>query len=73
MIKRILFVFAILAIVWAAAALNSVKPDNAYAMLCIKTGERTSGMNKICYYSCGGSTAAITVGVAEMCPITIND
>jgi len=42
------------------------------AMLCTKTGEQVSGMNKICYYNCAGSQAAITVGAAQLCPITIN-
>lgn len=47
-------------------------PTKQIAMLCFKTGERTSGINKICYYDCGGSAAAITVGGAELCPLSIN-
>lgn len=31
------------------------------SVLCFKTGEQTSGMNKICYYNCLGSAAAITI------------
>lgn len=43
------------------------------AATCFKTGERTSGMNKICYYDCLGSQAAITVGAAELCPLSIRN
>ncbi len=35
-------------------------------------GERVSGMNKICYYDVLGSTAAITIGAVELCPLTVN-
>lgn len=42
------------------------------AIMCFKTGEQISGMNKICYYDCAGSAAAITVGVAQLCPLTID-
>lgn len=42
------------------------------AMLCLKTGEQISGVNRICFYSCAGSPAAITVSVAQMCPMSIN-
>jgi len=42
------------------------------AVVCFLTGEQTSGMNKICYYNCLGSTAAITIGAVELCPLTIN-
>jgi len=41
------------------------------AATCFKTGEQTSGMNKICYYNCLGSTAAITVSAVQLCPLTI--
>ena len=38
---------------------------------CFKSGEQTSGMNKICYYNCAGSTAAITISSTSLCPLTI--
>ncbi len=41
-------------------------------LLCFKTGEQVSGMNKICYYNCGGSPAAITVKAFKLCPPSIN-
>src|ERR1700730_7509306 len=33
-------------------------------------GEQMSGMNKICYYDCLESAAAITIGAAELCPLS---
>ena len=44
----------------------------ANAVTCFKTGEETSGMNKICYYDCMGSSAAITVSSVSLCPLSIN-
>jgi hypothetical protein len=42
------------------------------ALMCFKTGEQVSGMNKICFYNCAGSDAAITVSAAQLCPLSIN-
>ena len=42
------------------------------AVICFKTGERISGMNKICYYNCLGSEAAITISSVELCPLSID-
>ena len=41
------------------------------AAICFKSGEQTSGMNKICYYDCLGSTKAITISSTSLCPLTI--
>ena len=41
------------------------------AVTCFKTGEQISGMNKICYYNCMGSTAAITISSVALCPLSI--
>ena len=41
------------------------------AVTCFKSGEQTSGMNKICYYNCMGSTAAITISAVKLCPLSI--
>ncbi len=46
--------------------------QEANAVTCFKTGERTSGMNKICFYNCLGSEAAITIGAVELCPLSID-
>ncbi|WP_339645546.1 hypothetical protein [uncultured Porticoccus sp.] len=42
------------------------------AYRCSKSGEQTSGRNKICYYNCMGSTVAITISNPGICPLTIN-
>jgi hypothetical protein len=42
------------------------------AMVCFYDSQTTSGMNKICYYNCVGSLAAITLGFAEICPMSID-
>ena len=44
----------------------------ASAILCTYTGQEQAGGNKICYYSCAGSAAAITVKSYEVCPVTID-
>ena len=41
------------------------------AFICFKTGEKVSGMNKICYYDCLGSEAAITISSVQLCPLSI--
>jgi len=41
-------------------------------VMCFKSGEQVSGMNKICYYRCPTGTAAITVASYELCPLSIN-
>jgi hypothetical protein len=54
-----------------APSLKSETPMQT-AVVCFKKGERTSGMNKICYYDCMGSDTAITIGAVELCPLTID-
>ena len=41
------------------------------AVTCFGKGEQISGMNKICYYDCLGSAAAITISATSLCPLTI--
>lgn len=43
------------------------------AVMCFKSGEQQSGMNRICYYNCLGSTVAITIGAIELCPLSIDN
>ena len=38
---------------------------------CFATGEQISGMNKICFYDCLGSAAAITISSISLCPLSI--
>jgi len=49
----------------------SLNPDNACAMICFYVGEEISGLNKICYYDCLGSKAAITISSVALCPLSI--
>ena len=41
------------------------------SVTCYFKGERSSGMNKICYYDCMGSDAAITISSVALCPLNI--
>jgi hypothetical protein len=54
-----------------AAAEKPQKPIQL-AITCFKSGEQTSGSNKICYYNCMGSQAAITIPFTSLCPLTID-
>jgi hypothetical protein len=51
-------------------AARTVKPVRV-AVACYNTGEETSGLNKICFYDCLGSRAAITIAAHELCPLWI--
>ena len=53
------------------AGLDAAQLERRTRVQPFKTGEQTSGMNKICYYNCLGSTAAITIGAVQLCPLTI--
>lgn len=44
----------------------------AYASTAFLKGETVSGMNKICFYDNMGSEVAITIGAAQLCPLTIH-
>jgi hypothetical protein len=55
-------------------ALNLKQRDQytKVALLCFYEYEQVSGLNKICYYNCAGSTAAITIQSYQLCPLNIN-
>lgn len=38
---------------------------------CFLSGERTSGQNKLCFYSCVTGEAAITIRATQLCPLRI--
>lgn len=38
---------------------------------CFFKGEKTDGLNKICFYDCASGEAAITIGAASLCPLSI--
>jgi hypothetical protein len=44
----------------------------AFAVMGFLKGERTSGMNKMCFYDVLGSTYTLNVGAAQLCPVTID-
>ena len=59
-----------------APAISSVSDLRAshglYAQVretCFLKGERTDGMNKICFYDCPSGDAAITVSAVSLCPL----
>lgn len=43
---------------------------SVYAATGFLTGERESGMNKICYYDVLGSTYTLNIGIVELCPLS---
>ena len=53
------------------AALTILVASSAYAVTGFYTGEKISGMHKICYYNALGDTVAITISSVELCPLTI--
>lgn len=38
---------------------------------CFLSGERTAGMNKICYYDCVSGTKAVTIRATSLCPLSL--
>lgn len=47
------------------------QPARPPQVTCFKTGEEMATQNKICYYDCLGSRAAITIKAVELCPLSI--
>ena len=41
------------------------------ALVCFFSDDAESGFNRVCYYDCGGSRAAITVKSTQICPLSI--
>lgn len=50
---------------------QTAAPLNNSGPVCFASGEYASGFNKICEYDCLGSPYAITIGSAELCPLTV--
>ena len=46
-------------------------PSAPTAVTALKTGERSTGMTKQCYYSFGGSEYTKTVNSVDLCPLSI--
>jgi hypothetical protein len=65
---RVFLALAIFAV--SSSAVASEKPAKPYrlGLLCMKSGDHSSGLTKICYYDCAGSEAATTVKLYDQCP-----
>ena len=68
---RIVLALAVLAAL-ASSALAGPSPLTGQPfrlpLLCNKSGEKISGLTKICYYSCAKSEGAKTAATYEACP-----
>jgi hypothetical protein len=75
MIRKVMLISVALGIAYFGVALlpNQTCVDDVYAVICFKSGKQVSGMNKICYYNCLGSTAAITISITTICPLSIQN
>ena len=49
-----------------------VDDSTKVAGTCFFKGEQISGLNKICFYDCVGSTVAINISATSICPLSIN-
>jgi hypothetical protein len=67
---RIVLALAVLAASSSAFAEQSPLAGKTYRLplLCNKSGEKISGLTKICYYSCAKSEGAVTATMYEACP-----
>jgi hypothetical protein len=76
---RVILVFAILVVpLGAAADQNHILPPNPTHSFktesespCFLTSEQESGFNRICFYDCSGSNAAVTIKISDLCSPTI--
>jgi hypothetical protein len=58
------------ALVLGASEASAEKP--LQCKTCFFSHEEDAGMNKFCFYDCGGSMAVITVKAYKICPISIH-
>jgi hypothetical protein len=58
---------ASIARIWRAAA----GLDSQSSETCFLKGEKTDGLNKICFYNCPSGEAAITISSTSLCPLNI--
>jgi hypothetical protein len=66
---RIVLALAVLAASSSAFAEQSLTGEPyRIPLLCNKSGEKISGLTKICYYSCAKSDGAMTATTYEACP-----
>lgn len=55
-----------------SAGPNNYGSSYGSSTTCFKKTEWVSGLNKNCVYNCTGSDSTITIGAAQICPVTIN-
>lgn len=55
-----------------AFILITIFSNYSLAEMCFLESEESSGLNKICYYSCPTGDTAITVNGYKLCPLSIN-
>jgi hypothetical protein len=67
---RIVLALGFLAIPTSAISEELPRPAKApkLPIVCTKSSEQISGLNKICYYSCAKSDGTMTVPTYEICP-----
>lgn len=53
-----------------ASAAGLSRPPRETGGACMKQGERTDGMTKQCIYDCTGTRKVVTIGSAQLCPLT---
>ncbi len=58
------------ALVAASGTATPVAASYSRPAVCFKSGEATSGFNRICYYNCTGSTYAQTISSSQLCPLS---
>ena len=51
----------------AYSAASTTAPN--VSLQCTKSGEQRSGLGKICYYNCLGTTRALNLSATDLCPI----
>jgi len=61
----------LLVVLVVSAAVPAIGSAAGRRETCFLSGERTSGMNKICYYNCVSGVAAITIRATQLCPLRI--
>jgi hypothetical protein len=66
---RTVLALAIFAVSAPAVAEETRSPKlTKMSMFCTKSGQQTSGLTKVCYYSCGDAEGAISVKPYDSCP-----
>ena len=52
---------------------NSIlSPSSTKSNICFKTSEVKSGLGKICYYNCVGTTKTLNIKSTQLCPLNAN-